>query len=173
MRRASGIILAMGQTIDTSHMTYVARLLRNAAPTMPEQRDAKLFPGSRRGADKRASKMTYGVAAGEVERQGRYSPAERSCVYPRTQRQEHFRAATCSHASTLTSRIGSLALTLRGRDVQAPCLHRHQDGPAHSRASAGLLTGPFRATSVPALTSPGSRSTSGAVRGRGHSPPAC
>jgi hypothetical protein len=53
----------MGQTIDTSQMTYVARLLRNAAPTMPEQRDAKLFMKAAEALDNRASKLTYGVPA--------------------------------------------------------------------------------------------------------------
>jgi hypothetical protein len=53
----------MGQSIDTSHMTYVARLLRNAAPTMPEQRDSKLFIKAAEALDNRASKLTYGVPA--------------------------------------------------------------------------------------------------------------
>ena len=53
----------MGQTIDTSHMTYVARLLRNAAPTMPQQRDSKLFNKAAEALENRASTMTYGVPA--------------------------------------------------------------------------------------------------------------
>ena len=53
----------MGQTIDTSHMTYVARLLRNAAPTMPEHRDTRLFMKAAEALDTRAAKMTYGVPA--------------------------------------------------------------------------------------------------------------
>lgn len=51
----------MGQTIDTSHITYVARLLRNSAPAMPAAQDTKLFLKAAEALEKHAAKLTYGT----------------------------------------------------------------------------------------------------------------
>jgi hypothetical protein len=53
----------MGQTIDTNHITYVSRLLRQAAPTMSGQDDKKLFNQAAEALENRAATMTYGVPA--------------------------------------------------------------------------------------------------------------
>jgi hypothetical protein len=53
----------MGQTIDTSQITYVARLLRQSAPTMPATQDTKLFLKAAEALENRASTLTYGVPA--------------------------------------------------------------------------------------------------------------
>lgn len=53
----------MGQTIDTNHITYVARLLRQSAPTMPEKQDTRLFLKAAEALENRASTLTYGVPA--------------------------------------------------------------------------------------------------------------
>ncbi len=54
----------MGQTIDTTHITYVARLLRQSAPSMPETQDTRLFLKAAEALENRASTLTYGVPAG-------------------------------------------------------------------------------------------------------------
>jgi hypothetical protein len=53
----------MGQTIDTSHIAYVARLLRGAAPTMPASADQRLFLKAAEALEKGASRLTHGVPA--------------------------------------------------------------------------------------------------------------
>ena len=53
----------MGQTINTSHITYVARLLRHSAPAMPEAQDAKLFLKAAEALENRAATMTHGLPA--------------------------------------------------------------------------------------------------------------
>jgi hypothetical protein len=54
----------MGQTIDTTHINYVARLLRQSAPSMPETQDTRLFLKAAEALENRASTLTYGVPAG-------------------------------------------------------------------------------------------------------------
>ena len=54
----------MGQTIDTNHIHYVARLLRQSAPSMPETQDSKLFLKAAQALENRATTLTYGVPAG-------------------------------------------------------------------------------------------------------------
>ena len=59
----------MGQTIDTNHITYVARLLRQAAPEMPKG-DSKLFNKAAEALENRASTLTYGrpaTSSGKVD----------------------------------------------------------------------------------------------------------
>jgi hypothetical protein len=53
----------VGQTIDTSQITYVARLLRNSAPAMPGTQDQRLFLKAAEALENHASKLTYGVPA--------------------------------------------------------------------------------------------------------------
>jgi hypothetical protein len=53
----------MGKTIDTSHITYVARLLRHAAPAMSEGQDTRLFLKAAEALENRASTLTHGVPA--------------------------------------------------------------------------------------------------------------
>ena len=53
----------MGQTIDTSHISYVARLLRQSASAMPEQKDARLFVRTAEALENRAAKLNRGVPA--------------------------------------------------------------------------------------------------------------
>jgi hypothetical protein len=60
----------MGQTIDTSQITYVARLLRSSAPTMPEAQDSKLFLKAAEALENRASTLKHGVpstSAGKLD----------------------------------------------------------------------------------------------------------
>jgi hypothetical protein len=60
----------MGQTIDTNQIAYVARLLRNSAPAMPEAQDGKLFLKAAEALENRAAKLTYGVpstSAGKLD----------------------------------------------------------------------------------------------------------
>jgi hypothetical protein len=52
----------MGQTIDTNHITYVARLLRSAAPDMAKG-DSKLFNKAAEALENRASTLTHGRPA--------------------------------------------------------------------------------------------------------------
>ena len=54
----------MGQTIDTTHINYVARLLRQSTPSMPETQDTRLFLKAAEALENRASTLTYGVPAG-------------------------------------------------------------------------------------------------------------
>jgi len=54
---------AVGQTIDTSQIVHVARLLRNSAPTMPGAQDQRLFLKAAEALENRASKLTYGAPA--------------------------------------------------------------------------------------------------------------
>jgi hypothetical protein len=54
---------AVGQTIDTSQIAHVARLLRNSAPTMPGTQDQRLFLKAAEALENRASKLTYGAPA--------------------------------------------------------------------------------------------------------------
>ena len=56
-------IAAMGQTIDTSHIAYVARLLRSAAPTMPAAQDQRLFRRAAEALENGAARLTHGVPA--------------------------------------------------------------------------------------------------------------
>ena len=53
----------MGQTIDTTHIAYVARLLRQSAPAMPEAQDKKLFLKAAEALESRAAKLTLGTPA--------------------------------------------------------------------------------------------------------------
>jgi len=53
----------MGQTIDTSQIAYVARLLRHSAPAMPAAQDTKLFLKAAEALENRAAKLTYGLPA--------------------------------------------------------------------------------------------------------------
>jgi hypothetical protein len=53
----------VGQTIDTSQIVHVARLLRQSAPTMPAAQDTKLFLKAAEALETRASKLTYGTPA--------------------------------------------------------------------------------------------------------------
>jgi len=53
----------MGQTIDTSQIVHVARLLRQSAPAMPAAQDTKLFLKAAEALESRASKLTYGTPA--------------------------------------------------------------------------------------------------------------
>jgi hypothetical protein len=53
----------MGQTIDTNHITYVARLLRQSAPAMPERQDTRLFLKAAEALENRAATLTHGVPA--------------------------------------------------------------------------------------------------------------
>jgi hypothetical protein len=54
---------AMGQTIDTSHISYVARLLRQSASTMPERKDTRLFQRAASALEDRAARLTLGTPA--------------------------------------------------------------------------------------------------------------
>jgi len=54
---------AMAQTINTSHISYVANLLRSSAPTMPGRDDQKLFLKAAEALENRATKLTYGTPA--------------------------------------------------------------------------------------------------------------
>jgi len=53
----------MGQTINTGHISYVANLLRHAAPGMAQAQDKKLFLKAAEALENRASKLTYGTPA--------------------------------------------------------------------------------------------------------------
>jgi hypothetical protein len=53
----------MGQTINTSHISYVANLLRQSAPAMPEAQDKKLFLKAAEALESRVSRLTTGVPA--------------------------------------------------------------------------------------------------------------
>ena len=53
----------MAQTIDTSHISYVARLLRGSASTMPAPKDKQLFLRAATALEQRAAKLTYGTPA--------------------------------------------------------------------------------------------------------------
>ncbi len=53
----------MGQTIDTSQISHVARLLRHSAPTMPGREDQRLFLKAAEALENRASVLTYGTPA--------------------------------------------------------------------------------------------------------------
>jgi hypothetical protein len=53
----------MGQSINTSHITYVANLLRHAAPAMSQAQDKKLFLKAAEALDNRAAKLTHGTPA--------------------------------------------------------------------------------------------------------------
>jgi hypothetical protein len=60
----------MAQTISTSHISYVANLLRTTAPTMPGRDDQKLFLKAAEALENRASKLTYGTpttSSGKVD----------------------------------------------------------------------------------------------------------
>jgi len=59
---------AVGQTIDTSQIVHVARLLRQSAPAMPAAQDTKLFLKAAAALENRASKLTYGVPANSSNR---------------------------------------------------------------------------------------------------------
>ena len=53
----------MGQTINTSHISYVANLLRQSAPQMPEAQDKTLFLKAAAALENRAATLTQGVPA--------------------------------------------------------------------------------------------------------------
>ena len=53
----------MGQTINTSHITYVANLLRQSAPTMPQAQDKTLFLKAAEALENRALTLAHGVPA--------------------------------------------------------------------------------------------------------------
>ena len=53
----------MGQTIDTSHISHVARLLRQSASTMAEQKDTRLFLRAASALEDRAARLTLGTPA--------------------------------------------------------------------------------------------------------------
>jgi len=53
----------MAQTINTNHITYVANLLRQSAPTMPAAQDKTLFLQAAEALDNRAATLTRGVPA--------------------------------------------------------------------------------------------------------------
>ncbi|MBV9550613.1 MAG: hypothetical protein JO256_13175 [Alphaproteobacteria bacterium] len=53
----------MGQTIDTSQIVHVARLLRDSAPSMPAAQDQRLFLKAAQALETRATKLTYGTPA--------------------------------------------------------------------------------------------------------------
>jgi len=60
----------MGQTIDTSQITMVARMLRQSAPTMPHAQDSKLFLKAAEALENRATTLTYGrpaTSAGKLD----------------------------------------------------------------------------------------------------------
>jgi hypothetical protein len=56
----------MGQTIDTTHIAYVARLLRHTAPSMPEQKDTRLFLRAAQALENRVSTLTHGTPASSM-----------------------------------------------------------------------------------------------------------
>lgn len=53
----------MGQTIDTSQISHVARLLRHSAPDMPDAQDKRLFLKAAEALENRASALTHGTPA--------------------------------------------------------------------------------------------------------------
>ena len=53
----------MGQTISTSHISYVANLLRHSAPGMQDAQDKRLFLKAAEALENRASKLTHGTPA--------------------------------------------------------------------------------------------------------------
>lgn len=53
----------MGQTVSTSHITYVANLLRHSAPAMPQAQDRTLFLKAAEALENRAARLTYGTPA--------------------------------------------------------------------------------------------------------------
>jgi hypothetical protein len=53
----------MGQTINTGHISYVANLLRQSAPAMPEAQDKKLFLKAAEALENRVTKLTLGTPA--------------------------------------------------------------------------------------------------------------
>ena len=53
----------MGQTIDTSQIAAVARLLRHSAPAMPEARDKTLFLKAAEALENRAAILRHGLPA--------------------------------------------------------------------------------------------------------------
>jgi hypothetical protein len=55
--------IAMAQTISTSHISYVANLLRHSAPAMPEVQDKRLFLKAAEALENRAVALTHGVPA--------------------------------------------------------------------------------------------------------------
>ena len=60
----------MGQTIDTNHIAYVARLLRGAVPTMPAAQDQRLFQRAAAALEDHAARLTHGVpstSAGKID----------------------------------------------------------------------------------------------------------
>jgi hypothetical protein len=60
----------MGQTINTSHISYVANLLRQSAPSMPEAQDKKLFLKAAEALENRAATLKQGVpvtSAGKLD----------------------------------------------------------------------------------------------------------
>ncbi len=59
---------AVGQTIDTSQIAHVARLLRQSAPTMPATQDQRLFLKAAEALENRAAKLTHGAPANSSNR---------------------------------------------------------------------------------------------------------
>jgi len=53
----------MATTINTSHISYVANLLRTSAPSMPGRDDRTLFLKAAEALENRASRLTYGTPA--------------------------------------------------------------------------------------------------------------